>query len=211
MRQIGNPPEIDQQMDAVVREVLAENGFDAIDATTTAGRKDFLERIIDLIRSTGLTIAIFSHETRNTALANIMLELGFAAIFGKPLLIVKSKEAAAPSDLTRTDWIEFQNGNPDSFKQKVIQAVGEISEIAKYQEMLLDIALDAPAMDCAVAFERAQKAFLLTPSPELLEKINIIKRRVMECRNIEQMSDLHRLHDEISAFFKQASAHFRAG
>jgi hypothetical protein len=210
MRQIGTPPEIDQQMDAIVREALNEHGFDAVDATTTAGRKDFLERIIDLIRSTGLTIAIFSHETRSTALANIMLELGFAAIFGKPLLIIKSKEAAAPSDLTRTDWIEFQNGDLVSFKQKVAQALEEVSEIAKYQEMLLDIALDAPKMDCAVAFERAQKAFLLSPNAELLAKIEAIKLRVMECRDIEQMSDLHRLHDEISAFFKQGSAHFQA-
>ena len=210
MRQIGLPPHIDQQMDTVVREVLVDNGFDYIDATTTAGGKDFLERIIDLIRSTGLTIAIFSHETRSSALANIMLELGFAAIFGKPLLIVKSKDAVAPSDLTRTDWIEFQNGNLDAFRQKIIQTVGELSDIANYQEMLLDIALDAPEMDCAVAFERAQKAFLLEPSVALLDKIVVIKQRVMDCRNIDQMSDLHRLHDEISAFFKQASAYFQA-
>ena len=209
MRQIGSPPDIDQQMDAIVRKVLVGNGFDYIDATSTSGGKDFLERIIDLIRCTGLTVAIFSHETRSSALANIMLELGFAAIFGKPLLIVKSKDAVAPSDLTRTDWIEFQNDNLNAFRQKIKQTVGGLSDIANYQEMLLDVALDAPEMDCAVAFERAQKAFLLEPTIALLEKIATIKERVKDCRNIDQMSDLHRLHDEISAFYKQASAYFQ--
>lgn len=197
-------------MDGVVRQVLQDHGYEAIDATANAGRKDFLERIIDLIRSTGLTIAVFSHNTRNTALANIMLELGFAAIFGKPLLIVKSKEAAAPSDLTRTDWIEFSNGEVAPFREKLIQAINEVDEIAAYQEMLLDVALEAPQMDCAVAFERAQKAFLLNPTPDLLDKIAGMKVRVEECRNIEQLSDLHRLHDEISAFEKQATSYFNA-
>ena len=197
-------------MNAIVNEVLAEHNITAIDAASSAGRNDFLERIIDLIRSTGLTIAIFSHETRGTALANIMLELGFAAIFGKPLLIVKSKEADAPSDLIRTDWIEFNAEKILEFRQKIVQAVGEVDQIAKHQEMLLDISLEAPQMDCAVAFERAQKAFLLAPNASLLEKIKTIKQRVMCYREIDQMSDLHRLHDEISAFSKQASDHIQA-
>ena len=42
-----------------------------------------------------------------TAMANIALEHGFASMCGKPLVIVKSKAAPSPSDLTRAYWIEY--------------------------------------------------------------------------------------------------------
>ena len=66
-----------------------------------------------LIRGTGFAIAIFSHETRFTAMAKITLELGFAALCGKPLIIVKSSEAKAPSDFVRTDWIDYRSNEED--------------------------------------------------------------------------------------------------
>ncbi|MGD9658268.1 MAG: hypothetical protein AB7U61_11650, partial [Methylocystis sp.] len=76
-------------MASTVDDVLRKRGFQTKDADASTGGKDFLERILELIRATGFTVAIFSDKTRPTALANIMLELGFAAMCGKPLLIVK--------------------------------------------------------------------------------------------------------------------------
>jgi hypothetical protein len=90
MRQLGGPPDIDVTMTRIVEEVLTDRGFRFKDANASTGGKDFLERILGLIRSTGFTIAIFSNRTRKTAMANIALELGFAAMCGKPLMIVKS-------------------------------------------------------------------------------------------------------------------------
>jgi len=190
----------------IVSEILADRGFSTKDANASTGGKDFLERILGLIRGTGLTVAIFSDETRPTALANIMLELGFAAMSGKPLMIVKSRAAAAPSDLTRTDWIEYDPDDIDPFREKVEQAIIEVQDLVSYEEMLLDVALDAPAMDCAVAFERAQKAFLLSGDLGLVEKVESIRDRVAGARNIEQVADLERLHGEVSMFAKQGRA-----
>ena len=80
MRQLGRPPEIDLRMTKIVNEVLQSRGIKVVDADASTGGKDFLERIVGLIQATGFTVAIFSHYTRPTAVANIMLELGFAAI-----------------------------------------------------------------------------------------------------------------------------------
>lgn len=203
MRQLGKPPAIDRDINDIVVDVCREHGFGVKDAAASTGSKDFLERILGLIRGTGVTIAIFSHETRTTALANVALELGFAAMCGKPLIVVKSREAAAPSDLTRTDWIEYTPEDKIGFREKVRLALRQVDEIAEFQEMLLDVALEAPAPDCAVAFERANKAFLLSANDELLDKAEVIRARLGQARENPHVTDLSRLHDEVAAFIKQ--------
>ena len=52
-------------------------------------------------------VAMFSEQARPAALATIMFEWEFAAMLEKSLMIVKSRTVAAPSGLTRTDWIEY--------------------------------------------------------------------------------------------------------
>lgn len=203
MRQIGDAPQLDKDITNAVTRLLEERGFGVKDADASTGGKDFLERILGLIRSTGLTIAVFSHQTRPTALANIMLELGFAAMCGKPLMIVKSKDATAPSDLKRTDWIDFDPADPPAFARKVNQALDEVEALAEFEEQLLDLALDAPSMDCAIAFERAQRAFLLGGSVGLLDKAEAIRDRLSTTRKIDQVDDLNRLHDEVAMFVGQ--------
>jgi hypothetical protein len=203
MRQIGGAPQIDTDMAAAVTELLGRRGFGVKDADASTGGKDYLERILGLIRGTGLTIAVFSHQTRPTALANIMLELGFAAMCGKPLMIVKSIDAPAPSDLKRTDWIDYDFGDPAGFERKVGQALDEIDALADFEEQLLELAIDAPSMDCAVAFERAHRAFLLAGKPEMLDQAEIIRDRIASVRNIDTVADLNRLHDEVAMFIKQ--------
>ena len=203
MRQLGKPPAIDRDIYEIVLEVCEARGFGVKDAAASTGSKDFLERILSLIRGTGLTIAIFSHETRTTALANIALELGFAAMCGKPLIVVKSQEAAAPSDLTRTDWIDYTPEDKPAFRDKIRLALQQVDDLADYQEMLLDVALEASAPDCAVAFERANKAFLLTGNADLLEKADLIRARLAEARDNPHVTDLSRLHDEVAAFVMQ--------
>jgi hypothetical protein len=196
MRQLGQPPQVDEDMAKAVSDLLDARGYGIKDADASTGGKDFLERILGLIRSTGFTIAVFSHQTRPTALANIMLELGFAAMCGKPLMIVKSKDAPAPSDLKRTDWIDYDFADTRNFKRKVGQALDEIEALAEFEEQLLDLALNAPSMDCAVAFERGHRAFLLTGRPEVIEKVESIRDRIAGVREIDTVADLNRVHDE---------------
>jgi hypothetical protein len=206
MRQIGAPPVIDQRMAEIVREVFEVRGVMSKDADASTGGGDFLERILGLIRATGFTVAIFSHETRASAMANITLELGFAAMCGKPLVIVKSKEARPPSDLTRTDWIEYDPADEARFRAKLGQALDTIEEVGAFQDFLLQTALEARSIDCAVALERASKAFLLTSDATLIDKAEVIAERLEAAGAVDGVADLDRLRAEVSMFVRQGRA-----
>jgi len=110
-------------MAEIVGEVFAARNVPRLDTNASTGSKDFLDRILGMIRSTGFTVAIFSNKTRRTAVANITLELGFAAMCDKPMVIVKSRLAKAPSDFARTDWIEYDENNEADCRLKLHQAL----------------------------------------------------------------------------------------
>lgn len=210
MRQIGKPPAIDTKLSDMVRGVFRKKGFKSIDASDTAGQNDYLERILGLIRSTAFTVAIFSHETRAESLANIALELGFAAMCGKPLMIVKSEAAKAPSDLSRTDWIVFEDGKEDAFKKKVTQATDEILALIAFERMQLDVALDAPSIDCAAALEKVTKAFLLSGEARFIDNAKQIFDRLTKAPALDVVNDLIRVRSEANLFIRQAEAAMEA-
>lgn len=203
MRQIGHPPELDEAMAAIVRDVFDARGIGTKDADASTGAKDYLERILGLIRGTGFAVAIFSEDTRATAMANIALELGFASMCGKPLVIVKSRAAQPPSDLTRTDWIEYDANDEFRFRKKLNQALDDLAALASFTESILDVAMEAPVMDCAIAFERASKAFLLTSEARFLDSVEEISRRLQLAARDDDIADLERLRNEVALFLKQ--------
>ena len=137
-------------------------------------------------------------------MANIALELGFAAMCGKPLVIAKSAHATAPSDLKRTDWIEYAPGQPAPFVAKIGQAIDEIERTAEWEWALLTVALESRSMDCAVAFERANKGFLLSGDDRFVAACDDILRRLDDADEGPWISDLERLRGEVRAFVKQA-------
>jgi hypothetical protein len=204
MRQMGKPSEIDLRMMQIVREAFEARGIRIVDADASTGGKDFLERILGLIRSTGFTVAIFSHKTRRTAMANIMLELGFAAMCGKPFVIVKTEQAEAPSDLKRTDWINYRPDQEGPFRAKLQQAVDSIEGLIEYEYNLLTVALDARLTDCAIAFERANKGFLLSGEQRFVDAAKAILDRLRTADEGMLISDLERLMSEIRTFLHQA-------
>jgi hypothetical protein len=196
MRQIGNPPPTDARMAQIVAEVFAERGVPTKDADASTGGPDFLERILGLIRATGFTVAIFSHETRPNAMANITLELGFAAMCGKPYIIAKSKLAAAPSDFTRTDWVDYDEH----------QSLDTIDDAGPFAEWTLDTALSVRSVDCAYALERAIKAFLLTGDERVLDKVEEVRQKLDGSGDNGSIADLDRLRGELTMFLAQGRA-----
>lgn len=206
MRQLGSPSKMDQEMTQIVKKTFGKRGIKSIDAGDTAGQNDFLQRILGLIRSTAFTVAIFSEETRPESLANITLELGFAAMCGKPLVIVKSKGAKPPSDLTRTDWIVYDEADPSEFRKKLGQAIDEILELVPYEEVQLGVALNAGMIDCATALEKASKAFLLSGDGKFIDMARQIFGRLDGAPSISDISDLLRIREEADTFIRQADA-----
>jgi hypothetical protein len=206
MRQIGNPPPTDARMAQIVAEVFAERGVPTKDADASTGGPDFLERILGLIRATGFTVAIFSHETRPNAMANITLELGFAAMCGKPYIIAKSKLAAAPSDFTRTDWVDYDEHDEDRFRFKLNQSLDTIDDAGPFAEWTLDTALSVRSVDCAYALERAIKAFLLTGDERVLDKVEEVRQKLDGSGDNGSIADLDRLRGELTMFLAQGRA-----
>lgn len=211
MRQIGTPPEIDKRMREIQEEEFTKRGIKSLDAAASTGSKDFLERIVGLIRATGFTVAIFSNKTRPTAVANIMLELGFAAMSGKPLIILKSKRARAPSDFTRTDWINYDELEEDEFRTKINQALDTVESTGEFEHRLLQIALQAKSIDCGIATERAIKAFLLTGDSEIIDKADLILERLQSAGTNDTVDDLERLQKELQMFVGLSRASLAGG
>jgi hypothetical protein len=193
-------------MAAIVKDVFEARGVQIKDADASTGGKDFLERILGLIRSTGFTIAIFSEKTRATAMANIALELGFAAMCGKPLIIVKSEKAKAPSDFTRTDWITYNPAKEDRFRAKLGQALDSVESLVEYENTLLNVALGARSPDCAIAFERANKGFLLSGEQRFIDSARAILNVLMRVDEGNAITDLERVRSELNTFMRQAQA-----
>lgn len=203
MRQLSDVPPVDEVMYRTSVSAFRAEGFRLIDAQETTGSKNYLDRILNLIRGTAFTLAIYSEETRATAFANISLELGFAVMCGKPLVIVKSPDATPPSDLKMTDWIEYHEDRPDDFFRIIQRAARELRDIAANQQMLFEVAIDADDPDCAVAFERLQKAFLLTGNPDYLGFMQNLVDRVQGQELKVELYDLNRLLSEMRLFHKQ--------
>jgi hypothetical protein len=206
MRQIGRPPDLDVTMARIVREVFDTRGVKIKDADASTGGKDFLERILGLIRSTGFTVAIFSNKTRATAMSNITLELGFAAMCGKPLIIVKSEKAKAPSDFTRTDWITYNPADEARFRSKLGQAIDAVESLVEYENTLLDVALGARSPDCAIAFERAIKGFLLSGEHRFIDSAIRILNVLTGVQEGNTIADLERLRSDLNTFVRQSRA-----
>lgn len=206
MRQLGEPPAMDVAMADIVTATFKAQGIQTIDASDTTVAKDYLERILGLIRGTGFTVAIFSEQTRSSAMANIALELGFAAMCGKPLMIVKSKEAVAPSDLKRTDWTSYDEADPRPFRRDLRKALKEMATLHEYESALLNVALEAASPDCAVALERAIKGFLLSGDRSFISSAERLLEVLDRVDDGQTIGDLDRLRTETRTFIRQAAA-----
>jgi hypothetical protein len=68
----------------IVREVLHARRFIPLTAGEVRRTCDFLHKIVDLIRGTGFSVAIFSDRTPARTLANIFFEIGLALASGNP-------------------------------------------------------------------------------------------------------------------------------
>ncbi len=121
---------------------------------------------------------------------------------GKLLVIIKSKDAEAPSDLTRTDYVEYDCEQQDRFRTKLEQAIEEVGTLATFEKDKLEVALEAERMDCAIAFERIRKAFLLTGEQEYIDHADAVINRLKQVADID---DLSRQRDEVRTFIRQAN------
>lgn len=145
---------IESEMAEVSESTLRRRNFKPLRATSERGQKDFLEKIIQLIRGSGFGTAIFSEFTPAPTLANIFFEVTLCNLFGKPVILVKSEDARPPSDFVRTEWVTYGSGKKTQMRRDYNDSVSSITKLAKYYETIGNIALDADDVDLELAFER---------------------------------------------------------
>lgn len=166
-------PKVDKEMDELVCDTLVNAGYTPHKATTKRGTKDFLEKIVQMIRGCGFGVAIFSQYTDSSSLANIFFEVGLSNMFGKPVVIVKNDGAKPPSDFIRTEWVNFVN-DKKKFGIDFKKSIESIEGLAGYFEKLGDLAFEAEGTDFELAFERYKQSVLITGSDSVKKKIESI-------------------------------------
>jgi len=195
---------IERAIEKRVNAALSKKGFRATKASGAFGTKDYLDKIVRLIRGCGFGLAIFSEFTPAKTLANIFFEIGICYVLGKDVILVKTKGAPVPSDFVRNEWIEFDPADVAAFASAVQRACDAIRENAAFYMKLGEIALEAEDTDYELAFERSKQAALLAKSPVALRKIKGISIRLtaLSSASADARSYFKRLKSEIDRFVK---------
>lgn len=183
MLHLGEGVASDEQiMGRIVREALDVRSFVPLSAGDVRRTSDFLHKIIDLIRGTGFSIAIFSDRTPAKTLANIFFEVGVALVIGKPVQLVWTARdpgiSAVPSDFVRTEWISYIVGEEDRLRRDLDGAIDAIEQGAAYYRQIGDIAFEAPEPDLELAFERYKQAILISGDREDRDRIVRLRDRL---------------------------------
>ena len=176
MTRLGNPiPPMVVKMRAAVEECCASYDYSVIDAQARVTGRDFLLKIWKLIASTPLSVGIVHEDIPESTQANIYYEIGVAQALGKETVIIKSPEAKIPSDLVRTEYIEFD----DNFDEKFNAYFDSIFEQASYYEVVADQLEKNPIL----ALDYLKRAYLIKGDDALKDKAsNVVESAGLEER-----------------------------
>ena len=173
----GGVSQLESEMDKVVESVLSQRKFNPIRASSERGNKDYLVKIIQMIRGSGFGVAVFSEYTPAPTLANIFFEIALCNLLGKPVILVKSAGARAPSDFVRTEWVTYAGNKKGRLRKDFSESVSAVLNLAKYYETLGDLAIEAEDIDLELAFERYRQSFLIDGRVKVRKKIGALRVR----------------------------------
>ena len=181
MLQLGEGvSKLESEMDKAVNSVLVRKKFNPIRATSERGQKDYLVKIIQMIRGCGFGTAVFSEYTPAPTLANIFFEIALCNLLGKPVIIVKSEDAKSPSDFVRTEWVSYVSNKKGQLRRDYSESVSSVLELARYYETLGNLAMDAEEIDLELAFERYRQSFLIDGCSTVRNKIRKLRIRARD-------------------------------
>ena len=98
---------------------------------------------------------------------NIYYEIGVAQALGKETLLVKSPRAVVPSDLVRTEYVEFDT----EFDRRFTAYLESLQEQAAHYALMADL-LDR---DPVLALDYLKRAFLISGDENLRAKAQAIR------------------------------------
>ena len=124
-------------------------------------------KIWELIASTPLSVGICHEGIPSATQMNIYYEFGVAQGLGKEAVLVKSPDAEVPSDLVRTEHIEFN----DDFDANFTKYLETLWEQANHYEEMADYLERNPIL----VLDYLKRAFLISGDERLREKAQVVK------------------------------------
>ncbi len=142
-----------------VASVLADVGFKSTDASTLTTGKDYLLKIWSLAVCSPVGVAVVHEGIRPETMANVFYELGLMQAYGRETVVVRVGEVALPSDLVRTEYIQFDA----KFTRRFSGFVATLAERAEYY-LILSQQLES---DPLLAIDYLRRSYLLSGNEKL--------------------------------------------
>jgi hypothetical protein len=167
MSQMGaNIPSIVTEIRKSLSKSLKSYGIQEIDAETIVTGRDFLLKVWGCIITVPMGIAIVSNEIPPQTMANIFYEIGLLQAYGKETLVIKTKGVNIPSDLVRTEYLEYDA----NFQEKINKFLDALFELPEYFETMSEQLENDPLL----SIDYLRRAFLITGNNEYREKAKVL-------------------------------------
>lgn len=168
MTQLGLPlPMNALEIREALKIELSKRNFEILDANSKVTGKDFLNKIWKMILSVPIGIAILTEEMKSSTVSNIFYEIGILNALGKETIVIKSTNFKIPSDLIRTEYIEFDNDFPLKFNK----FLDTIIELADHYEIMAESLITNPNL----AIDYYRRAYLITGNKEYFDRVKEIR------------------------------------
>jgi hypothetical protein len=149
-----------------VNALLAERSFSVKDATSATTGKDYLLKIWSLAVCTPIGVAIVHDGIRPATMANVFYELGLMQAYGRETVVVRVGDVTLPSDLVRTEYIQFDR----SFSRRFGAFLLSLNQRAEYYVTLADQLEKDPLL----AIDYLRRSYLLSGDAALRRRANKI-------------------------------------
>jgi translation initiation factor 2 beta subunit (eIF-2beta)/eIF-5 len=147
-------PKLVSDIEQSIKDYCQSFKYEVIDASAERTGRDFLLKIWKIIESVPVCIVIIHEDTPVKTQANLYYELGVAQALGKETVIIKTPGVEIPSDLNRSEYIEFN----DDFKGEFKEFLKATQVQADHYEELLKLLEQDPIL----AIDYLKRAFLIT-------------------------------------------------
>ena len=155
-------PEKVKDIRSILGGILSNRNIKIIDANEVVTGKDFLLKIWHILLGVPLGIAIITKDMSQGTLANIFYEIGIMQAYGKETLLIKTEDTKVPSDLIRTEYVEFA----DDFEEKMEKYLETILNLPEYYDSVADQLEKNPLL----AIDYLRRAWLISGENAFREK-----------------------------------------
>lgn len=162
--QLGEPvAEPVNRIRRALNKLLKAREIKTIDANSAMTGRDFLDKIWGMILSVPLGIAIVTEDMPYNTWANIFYEVGFMQALGKETLIIKTVGGQVPSDLIRTEYIDYTA----RFKTQINKYLDKFFEQAEHYGAMATELEQNPLL----AIDYLRRAYLITGEQKYKNRI----------------------------------------